>query len=289
MKLGWAYGKMGKWTEAEQAINKALSLDPRSLFALGLQAWIAVNNKKWKDGMVLATKTIKAAVHLNNISTARQILSWVYPCYLMGLENATITKKHNILDQKLQEFKVQVPDSSFPYGFEGWKQAQQQLWQHALHNFQQATNQYNVSRWILLNQAIAQEHLNDIQGAINTYQLYQQKCPENNIVWFKLHQSLIPDSAFVYFRLGSLFGKLGQWEKAKENLKKAISFHQQYAEAYHNLGWVFQNIKDSAGEIENSRELLSTYQQAVQLYLQQNKSKEAQQINNAFQLAGIDL
>ncbi len=278
---------MGNWQQAQTTINKAISLDPKSTFALSLQAWIAINRKQWKEGMFLATKAIS---NLNNSSQNQEMLSWIYPCCLMGLEYATITTKNpQKIEQRIQEFMMQVPNSSFPYGFKGWKQAQQKLWQPAFSNFQQATNKSNTSRWILLNQAITQEHLNDIQGAIDTYQIYTQQFSENNLVWFNLNQSLIPDAAFVYFRLGTLFGKLQQWQEAQKYLQKAIAFHSEYAEAYHNLGWVLLNIKNSADEIENTRDLLSAYQQAVKLYQKQQKFQEAQQINSSFKLAGISL
>lgn len=56
--LAWALGKSGNWQQADNTVNKALELDANCTFALGLQAWIAVNQEQWKSGIRAATQAI---------------------------------------------------------------------------------------------------------------------------------------------------------------------------------------------------------------------------------------
>jgi serine/threonine protein kinase len=285
--LAWVYGKMGKWDSAEKTIKMAISLDSQSPFALSLQAWICANRKQWKEGNNFATKAISLC---KTYPHRHKVFSWLYPCRLLCLQYGVITQNNPcFINQILQELITQVPDSGFADGFKGWKEATQGLWQNAFSDFQQALTKPHTPRWILLNYAIAQEQINNLKGAISSYQLYEQKFPEDNLLWLNINNSLIPDSAFVYFRLGTLFGKDQQWIKAKEYLEKALSLSEEYAEVHHNLGWVLLNIKNSRGQFQYSRELLSAYQSAVKLYQQQQKFNQVQQINHCFQAARVSL
>lgn len=289
VNLAWAYGKIGKWEEAENGIKTAISLNHQSSFALSLQVWIAVNRKQWREANNLATRIILNAKN-SPFSDSQKTLSWLYPYRLIALEYGNITQNNpNFIDQVLQEFIQRIPDSSFGFGFQGWKQAQEKSWQQALSSFQQALTKSNNLRWVLLNHAILQEYTKNFQGAINSYHNYHNKYSDNDCIWLNINQVLIPDSAFIYYRLGTLLGKNQQWVKAKEYLEKASYLHNEYAEVYHNLGWVLLNIKDSSGQIEKTRELIDIYKRAIELYKQQNRFQEAQKIKSCFQAMEIQL
>ena len=279
--LGWGLGKSGDWSQAEIAVNRALQLAPDSTFALGLQAWIAVNQQEWKTGVQAATKAIfKSNLHSNlqsqsTPSSDSQLLqAWVYPYLIISLDHAAVTQQARDVERRIQEFITQVPDSAFALGFQGWKQALQGLWSAALSNFTPASSKSQVSGWVLINYAITQENLHNCADAIRIYETHQHK---------------FPGDAFVLFRLGTLNGKLNEWNKARLYLEQAIKINSDYPEAYHNLGWVLLNIRSPGNEVENFREMLSAYRQAVQLYTQQQKHSLAADIQQAFQLIGMNI
>jgi tetratricopeptide (TPR) repeat protein len=86
-----------------------------------------------------------------------------------------------------------------------------------------------------------------------------------------------------------LYGKLGQWAQGRIHLEKAIHLNRNYAQAYHNLGWVLLNFKNQNGQVENFREMLSAYRKASELYTMQQKNSLAAGIQQAFQLIGMNL
>jgi eukaryotic-like serine/threonine-protein kinase len=271
--LAWALGKSGNWEQAEIAVNKAILVDSDCTFALGLQAWICVKQQQWKPAIRAATQAI-FKLKQTPLSNCKESQLWVYPYLILALEKAVITQQANDVERRIKEFIAQVPDSSIAWGLMGWKKAKYGLWNDALYNFEQASHKTQLPSWILINYGITQEHLQNLQGAIQAYEFYNQKFPPH---------------AFVCFRLGSLYGKLGQWTQARIHLEKAIHLHQNYAQSYHNLGWVLLNIKNQDGRVENFREMLSAYRKANELYTQQQKHSLAADIKQAFQLIGMNL
>ncbi|MBR8833580.1 MAG: tetratricopeptide repeat protein [Stigonema ocellatum SAG 48.90 = DSM 106950] len=191
----------------------------------------------------------------------------------MRFSALVVTKQATDVEKCIQEFTTQVPDSAFAWGFKGWKQAVVGLWADGILNFEQAKRQAQTPGWVFLNLGIAQENLQNIQGAIQVYEAYNQKFPLD---------------AFIQFRLGTLFAKQSQWLQARSCLEKAVHFKPDYAEAYHNLGWVLLNIKGQDNQVENFRQMWSAYRKAADLYVQQEKHRLAQSIQQTFQLIGIE-
>jgi len=254
--LAWALAKSGHWEQAETAVSKALQLDSHSTFALGLQAWIAVDRQQWKPAIRAARLAIAKSkqTHVNN---SQDMQRWLYPCLTIALEGAVVTKQGTDVERCLQEFMTQIPDSAFAWGFKGWKQALVGLWADAIPNFEQAKRQAQAPNWVFVNLGIAQEHQQNIPAAVQAYEAYNQKFP--------------PD-AFIEFRLGTLFGKQSQWSQARSCLEKAVHLKPDYAEAYHNLGWVLLNTRGQDNQVENFREMWSAYRKAADLYAQQEKN-----------------
>ena len=269
--LAWALGKSGNWQQAEITVNKALQIDANCTFALGLQAWIAVNQEQWKPAIRAATQAIFKSKQSSS-RTSQELQRWVYPYLIVALEKAVITKQASDVERRIQEFITQVPNNSFGWGFKGWKSAVQGLWTDAISDFEKASRQSQVPGWLSINRGIVQEHLQNFPAAIQAYETHTQQ--------FSPH-------AFVLFRLGTLYGRLGQWKKARSYLETAVQLKSNYAEAYHNLGWVLLNIKDRDGQVENFREILSSYRKATELYIQQQKHPLAQGIKQAFQAVGV--
>ncbi|BAY80451.1 serine/threonine protein kinase (plasmid) [Nostoc linckia NIES-25] len=271
--LAWAFGKSGNWVEAEKTVIEALKLNNNCTFALGLQAWIAVNQQQWKPAIRAATQAVfKLKTTPSNES--RTLQRWIYPYLIVALDKAVATKQANDVERGIQEFINQVPDIAFGWGFQGWKKAVQGLWYDALSDFEQASSKSQVPEWVLINLGITQENLHNTQKAIQIYEYYTQR--------FSLH-------AVVLFRLGTLYGKLDEWTKARFYLEKAIQLNPSYAEAYHNLGWVSLNIRDRDGQVENYRELLLNYRKAVELYTHQQKYSLVGAIVQAFQVIGVNI
>ncbi|MBW4614160.1 MAG: protein kinase [Desmonostoc vinosum HA7617-LM4] len=277
--LGWALVKCGQWKQSVVAVNKALELDEHSTFALGLKAWMAVNQKQWQFAIPAARQAISSSQQINS-QHAQSLQAWIYPCLLVALHNETKTTTSE-LEICLQEYMTQVPDNNFAHGFKGWLQASQGQWANALVEFEQGASKPKVPFWIILNLGIAYEHVRNSQAAIKVY----QDCHQVN-----------SKDAFVLFRLGTTLGqeaqRLGQrelWLKACLFLELASQVNPDYAEAYHNLGWVLHHIRNEHGLIDNYPKVLGVYRQAIQLYEQQNQPILAQGIKQAFDLIGLKL
>lgn len=271
--LAWAFGRLGKWQQAQTTVSKALQLDNNSTFALGLQAWIAVNQQQWKPAIRAARVAITKSKQTNT-HQCQQLQHWVYPCLTVALDRAVTTSQALDVDRCIQEFTTVLPNSSFAWGFKGWKQASVGLWVDAVPNFQQAKHQAQVPNWVFWNLGIAHEHLQNIQKAIEVYEACNQK---------------LPNDPLTLFRLGTLLGQQRQWSQAYLFLEKAVQLKPEYAEAHHNLGWVLLNIKGQDGNVKNFREMWSAYRKAVELYSQQQKYDLAQAVKQAFQVVGVEL
>ena len=283
--LAWALGKSGNWQQAESAIDRAIQietkgdLDPKikmtlaSPFVLGLKGWIAVNQKDWKLTISHATPAITKSKQANSQGD-RELLRWAYPCLIIALDKAVITQQARDIERRTQEFITQVPDSSFAWGFIGWKQALQGLWTDAIPNFEKAARYPQAAAWVLKNLGIAREQVQNIPGAIQAYEAYNQKFPPH---------------AFIQFRLGTLLGRQGQWRPAQSYFEKAVQLQPDYAEAHHNLAWVLFNLKDQKGQIENLRAMRSAYRTSFELYSQQQKLALAQRIKQAFQVIEVEI
>ncbi|MEA5470385.1 protein kinase domain-containing protein [Spirulina sp. 06S082] len=269
--LAWALGKSGQWSEAETAVKRAIALDNQSIFAMGLQGWIAVNQQDWKATIRYARPTLFKSKQLNHRQDVRV---WVYSCLLAALDKAVVTQQSTDVDRCLQEILSQFPQHGFAWGFQGWKQAGQQLWSEAIQSFNRVSDRAQMPSWMLCDRGIIQEQKNDLQGAIQDYEICSQR---------------FTDNAFTYFRWGTVLGRVGQWEEAKIVLEKAVQLKPDYAEAHHNLGWVLLNIKTSDGEIAYFRQLWTSYRRAIELYNQQYKVHLAQKIQQVFQSAGVQL
>ncbi|WP_052289854.1 tetratricopeptide repeat protein [Scytonema millei] len=89
--LAWAFGKLGKWQQAETAVSKALQLDNTSTFALGLQAWIAINQQQWKPAIRAARLAI-AKSKQTHTHQFQELQNWVYPCLTIALDRAVTSK-----------------------------------------------------------------------------------------------------------------------------------------------------------------------------------------------------
>ncbi len=269
--LAWALGKLDKWQQAENAVA-TIQLDSNSI-ALGLQAWIAVNQQQWKPAIRAARLAITKSKQTNT-HKCQELQRWLYPCLIIALDRAVVTQHSRDVERCLQEFTTQVPDSAFVWGFQAWKQASLSLWADAIPLFEQATRKPKAPCWVFFNLGITHEQLKNIPAAIQAYEAGNHK---------------FQDNAFTLFRLGTLLGQQGQWLQARSHLAKAVQLKPEYAEAHHNLGWVLLNIKSLDGHVENFREMWSAYRKAVELYAQQEKYALAQGIKQAFQVVGVDL
>lgn len=271
--LAWALGKCSNWQQAEVTIAQAIKLDSHSAFALGLQAWISVNRQQWKNAISAARLAITKSKQTNT-DNSQELQRWVYPYLTVALDKASVSKQAIDVERCIQEFSTQVPDSAFAWGFKGWRQATCGQWADALTSFKQVTLHAKAPAWAFVNLGIVQEHLQNFQNAFQIYEACSQKFPNNTL---------------ILFRLGTLFGKQGQWLQAYVCLEKAIQLKSDYPEAYHNLGWVLLNIQGQDGQVDHFREILSAYRQAAELYSQQQKYQLCQSIKRAFQAVEIEL
>ena len=124
------------------------------------------------------------------------------------------------------------------------------------------------------NLGIASEQIKDLSKAIQAYEDSTHKFPAD---------------AFTLFRLGTVLGQQGQWRQAHSLLEKAIQLQPDYAEAYHNLGWVLLNLRTSDHQVENPREMWSAYRKAVELYGQQQNYTIVAEIKQVFQAIDVEI
>lgn len=270
--LAWGLGKMGKWQEAEMVINEALSLDNDCTFSLGVKAWILMQQKQWKQAIPPATQAIFKSKQLNS-RNSKELQGWVYPILIFALKHAIITKDAQDVERKIDDFCQQIPDNGYSWGLKGWQLAKDGKLNEAINYFQKATSFSSFPSWVLINQGITQEKLNQPKNAINTYTQYQQKFNDNYL---------------VYFRLGTLSANQKQWLNAQAYLEKVIKLNPNYAPSYHNLAWVLLNIRTVDGDIENSRKVIANYRQAISLYSAKN-SLYAIQLKKKFDDLQINL
>lgn len=263
----WALAKLGRWEEALVVCNIALNLDDNSTFALGLKGWILVNQKQWVEAIRSTRPAITTAKQYNS-NYEQKLLDWLYPCLIIAIDQELVGKPAPDVDRCIEEFMTQLPNSAFACGCKGWKLGCQNQWEEAIISLEKATHLAPVSSWIFLNLGIAYEQVGNYQAAIQIYKNFSTNS-QNEI---------------ALFRLGTLLGRQKQWFIAKSFLEKAIKINPNYAEAYHNLGWVLLNIKTHHGEIQSLQKMQSAYGKAVELYEQQQKYVLAQRIRQTFQV-----
>ncbi|MFM6024319.1 MAG: tetratricopeptide repeat protein, partial [Dolichospermum sp.] len=145
-------------------------------FSLSLQAWIYTKQQQWRPAVRAATQAV-FRLKQTPLSNSKESQLWIYPYLIIALEKAVITQQANDVERRIQEFIAQVPDSSIAWGLMGWKKAKYGLWDDAFTNFEQASRKAQVPSWILINYGITQEHLQNIPGAIQVYEVHNQKLP----------------------------------------------------------------------------------------------------------------
>jgi eukaryotic-like serine/threonine-protein kinase len=270
--LAWALGKTGNWQKAEEAVLIASQLDSENPFVLGLQAWIAGNQQNWKPAIRSARQAIYKAKQIN-YPHLQKLQEWVYPCLMLALEKAVVTKQAGDVERCLQEFIAQVPNSSFAWGYSGWKQSKQGMLAESATNFDEASRKSGVPVWVLCDHAIIHETTHNLTKAAQAYEAAAQ---------------IYSNDAFLIYRLGTLLARQGDWLRAKSYLEKAVQMRPDYAEAYHNLGWVLLNLQQQNPQSKQSRQLRSAYSKAVELYSRQ-QSTFADSIRGTFSAIGIEL
>ena len=280
--LAWALGKQKRWQEAQTALNQALALNPNCPFSLGLQSWIAAQQKQWKIAIKGARQALFKSKQ-NSTSNVNALKTWVYPCLLLALDRAVVTKNAQDVDRCLNEYLSELPNSSFAWGFKGWKESLQGISPSVLSEFQKATRQGKPPHWILMNLGITQEHCGQISEAIQTYEEVIKR---------------FPNYAFAYLRLGTCLAQSEQWESAIAQLEKSVSLDSAmrlgarsptYAAAQHNLAWSQLQAMSSLNQETNYHQILTTYEKAIELYYQQSRKDLANQLENAFANVGISL
>ena len=225
--------------------------------------------QQYKPAIRAATQAI-AKSKQNPSSDSTQLQYWVYPYLITALERSQSTD----VERRIQDCLTHIPTHAFVWGLKGLNAVQQSDWNNAVSCFQQVINSSHTPAWTLLNAAVTYEHIGDRSAAIQTYKTYVQK---------------YTGDFFIYYRVGTLLAQLGKWEEAKICLENVSKLKHDCPEVDHNLGWVLLNLKTPDGQVQNSREILSTYRRAIALYTQQNKVHQVQIIQRAFKLADIDI
>ncbi|BAQ64814.1 protein kinase domain-containing protein [Geminocystis sp. NIES-3709] len=252
--LAWGLGKLGKYQEAEKVINEALSLDSNCTFSLGVKAWILAQQGQWKATIPPATQAIFKCKQSNS-NKSKQVQEWIYPILILALKQAVITKNAQDVVRKIDDFCQQISNSGYSWGLKGWYFAKENKLNEGMNYLQKAISCADFPHWILINQGIIYEKLNQRDNAINCYSQYEQKFNDNYL---------------VYYRLGMLFALQNQWTKAQNYLEKAVQSNNKLPELYHNLAWVLLSQKKLDNDQIKSIDIINNYRQAIKLYSEQN-------------------
>lgn len=277
--LAWALAKLGNWENAEKVCDRALELESDSTFALGLKAWILVNRSRWVETIRFARPAITKSKQWES-EYRRVFQGWMYPCLTVAIAQELANESAPDSQRCIEEFLDWVPDSGFAWGYRGWKLAAGGEWEDAIANLEKARQQPDAPSWVFLNLGIAYERVGSDRAAIQIYREKLEKTALNNLSF---------GDDFCLFRLGTLFGLQGQWSTARSYLENARSLNPDYAEAYHNLGWVLFHIRTADDRLENFLEMRAAYSKAAALYQKQKKFDLATRIKQAFQAVGIQL
>lgn len=73
---------------------------------------------------------------------------------------------------------------------------------------------------------------------------------------FKKAIEILPESAYLYYNLGSVYCKIEDFEKSIYNFKEAIKLEPDYERAYYFLGYSYININDYVEAIYNVRKAI---------------------------------
>ncbi len=271
--LAWALGKQKKWQEAETALKQALVFNPHCAFSLGLKSWIASQQKEWKTAIKGARKALFQLKQNPSIDVFL-VKEWVYPCLLIALEKAVVTKNAQDVERCVNEYLNEVPNSSFALGFKAWKKSQSGINQESLSDFQKASNSNEIPGWVIMNLGTIQEQLGEIPDAVQTYQKVIKR---------------FPNDALAYLRLGTCFAQIGHWESAITQLERSIALESTNPTAHHNLAWSRLKAMISFQQKQNYHQIIKTYQKTVQLYDEQYQQNLVNKIKNTFANVGIDL
>ena len=270
--FAWALAKLDYWGKAEKSCDRALELDANSPFALGLKSWILVHRNRWVEAIRAARPAITKLKGFNS-NYSWELQRWLYPCLTVAIDKALAGETAPDVDRCIEEFIGQIEDSAFAWGYKGWKLATKCRWEEAIALLETATRQQEVPDWAFVNLAVACERVGREEDAIDIYRQKLNRTADD----------------FCLYRLGGLLGDRGEWREARSHLEAAVKLNPNYAEAYHNLGWVLFHLIQAGEDSSNFMEMRSAYLKAVELYKLQNKVDLATDIKRAFQSIGVDL
>ena len=178
------------------------------------------------------------------------------------------------VDRAIAEYCQQYIDQGCAYGLAGWRMAQRQQWVDALQKFEQAIHLGNAPAWVLFNAAVACEHLQQEDRALQFYQL----CLGDSSL-----------AAMALNRLGVLSAKSGHLQEASHYLVQASQQCPECAEIFHNLGWVLLRQKHQDNHLNLYQDILEVYSRAIMLYTQQGQSAMVDQLRQSFLRVGIQI
>lgn len=273
VNLAWAEGNQGHWDEANQSIQQAFSLGMDTPWILGMQAWIAAHQQRYKSVIRSARQAIaqsKQQTILDNPSRP----PWLYPYLVLALYYSTTSPLAADVDRAIAEYCQQYIDQGCAYGLAGWRMAQRQQWVDALQKFEQAIHLGNAPAWVLFNAAVACEHLQQEDRALQFYQL----CLGDSSL-----------AAMALNRLGVLSAKSGHLQEASHYLVQASQQCPECAEIFHNLGWVLLRQKHQDNHLNLYQDILEVYSRAIMLYTQQGQSAMVDQLRQSFLRVGIQI
>lgn len=116
-----------------------------------------------------------------------------------------------------------------------------QVQQNILTLIQQSINAGRTAVTISPNTALNWNNLSQIYRSLIGF---GQNADSFSIVTNQQAIALDPNNPQQYINLGGIYYQLSQWDKAQEQFTRAIQLKQDYANAYYNLGHVFESKND---------------------------------------------
>ncbi|KHG40703.1 MAG: tetratricopeptide repeat protein [Aphanizomenon flos-aquae KM1D3_PB] len=217
--------ELKQYKEAEQAIAKAIEIDPRDSSFYNNQGSIYSKQKKWKDAVNAFTEAIetnpKFAIAYGNRAESRyQLLQQ--------------TNENSLIDDSIKDLNNAIEYSSLPgekryfYNTLGLVYSQLGKWEDAQKEFTEAINlnskEIKPESFFYKNSADTYAKQGKWKEAIDNYKKAIDQDRKNKD----------PENAETYYSLGFVYSKQGNRKESRESYNKAINLNPELKKTFYH-------------------------------------------------------
>jgi tetratricopeptide (TPR) repeat protein len=227
--VGFAYGELGRWTEAMEAFRQAIKIRP--------DYTEAYNN--------LGVAYNKFGRYAEEIEAYKQAVK-IKPDYAKAHYNLGVAySKLGRLTEAMEAFQQAInlkPDYVEAHYNLGVAYGELGRWTEAIEAHKQAIRIRPDNADAHSNLGNAYDKLGRLTEALEA---------------FRQAVRVKPDDADAHCNLGNAYSKLGRWKEATEAYKQAVKIKPDYAKSHYNLGVAYLQTGDKASALEEYKILKS--------------------------------